>query len=118
LTILGFGLITPESGGNRSFGTGVESGMHTDEYEISIAREINHCQRVVTKTKKKLEERRRRFGMDFAEVARIAAEGGTTIDARELAAWREDVEALPVWEQRLEEYRQALSVMRISASRF
>lgn len=103
---------------NRPVITGEGSGMHTDEYEISIAREINHCQRVVARTRGKLEERRLRFGVDFTEAARAADEARLTIEARELAAWREDVEALPVWEQRLEEYRQALAVMRISASRF
>jgi hypothetical protein len=35
-----------------------------------------------------------------------------------MARWRDDVEALPIWQQRLAEYRQALAVMRISASRF
>lgn len=92
--------------------------MHTDEYEISLARELNHHKRVVQRTRKALEERRRRFGLDFVEAASAAAEGRLAITQKELAAWREDIEALPVWEQRLEEYRQALAAMRISASRF
>ena len=92
--------------------------MHTDEYEISIAREINHCESVVGKIGKTLAARRQRFGMDYDEAARAAAEGRLTIAAAELAAWREDIEALPVWEQRLLEYREALTIMRISASRF
>jgi hypothetical protein len=41
-----------------------------------------------------------------------------TLPEQELARWHDDVEALPQWEQRLEEYREALAVMRISASRF
>jgi hypothetical protein len=91
--------------------------MHTDEYEISIAREINHCQAVVKKTKAALEARGRRFGLTYAEAAAAAATGGLVIPAKELAGWQEDIEALPVWEQRLEEYRQALAAMRISAAR-
>lgn len=89
--------------------------MHTDEYEISLAREINHCERVVRKTRQKLEKRRLRYGLDYAGAAAAATAGRLSIGARDLAAWREDIEALPVWEQRLEEYRQALAVMRISA---
>ena len=92
--------------------------MHTDEYEISIAREISHCEQVVKKMKATLQKRGQRFGMDYSEAARAAAEGGLSISTKELAAWREDIEALPVWEQRLKEYREALAVMRISASRF
>jgi hypothetical protein len=92
--------------------------MHTDEYEISLARELNHHSRIVQRTRKAIEERRRRFGMDFVEAASAAAAGSLAITKKELAAWQEDIEALPVWEQRLEEYREALAAMRISASRF
>ena len=92
--------------------------MHTDEYEISITREMNHCQQVVKKTREKLGQRQQQYGLAYPEAAKAAAEGRLDLNAKELAQWQEDFEALPVWEQRLEEYRQALSVMRISASRF
>jgi hypothetical protein len=92
--------------------------MHTDEYEISIGREVNHCERVVGETREKLAKRRDRYGMDCAEAICAAAAGRLAIGEKELAAWQEDIEALPRWEQRLDEYRQALAEMRISASRF
>ncbi len=92
--------------------------MHTDEYEISISREINHCQQVVKKTRSKLEGRRQKFGMEYPDAAIACADGRLSIQETELAAWHDDFEALPQWEQRLEEYREALAVMRISASRF
>ena len=92
--------------------------MHTDEYEISIAREVNHCERVVRQTREKLAARDARYGMDCTAAAEAAAAGRLVIDAKELAAWQEDIEALPRWEQRLDEYRLALAEMRISASRF
>lgn len=91
--------------------------MHTDEYEISIGRELNHHQHVVKKIRADLEKRRQRYNMDYAEAVRAAAEGRLDITAKELAEWQEDVEALPQWEQRLEEYRKALAMMRITASR-
>lgn len=92
--------------------------MHTDEYEISLAREINVCQRVVNETRRNLARRQARFGSDYPRAAQAAAEGSLAVDLEELAAWRDDFEALPQWEQRLDQYRQALAVMRISASRF
>lgn len=92
--------------------------MHTDEYEISIGRELNHHQQVVKKIRTDLEKRRQQYGMEYVEAAEAAAEGRLTIAVKELAKWQEDIEALPQWEQRLEEYRQALAMMRISASRF
>lgn len=91
--------------------------MHTDEYEISIGREVNHCQAVVDKTRDALDARSRRFGVTYAEAAQAAADGRPVVASEELAAWQEDIEALPRWEQRLEEYRQALAAMRISAAR-
>ncbi len=90
--------------------------MHTDEYEISLAREINVCKRVIQQTQTKLTERRQRFAMDLPQARKAVAEGNLAIDARELAEWHDDFEALPQWEQRLEQYREALALMRISAS--
>ena len=56
--------------------------------------------------------------MEYPEAAKAFAEGQLAITEKELAQWQDDFEALPEWEQRLEEYREALAMMRISASRF
>jgi hypothetical protein len=56
--------------------------------------------------------------MNYPEASQAVTEGRLVIDGPELTDWREDFEALPQWEQRLEQYREALAVMRISASRF
>ena len=92
--------------------------MHTDEYEISLAREVNHCQQVVKKIELAMEKRHKRCGMDFAGAAQAVAEGRLTMKSKEMMEWQEDVEALPIWEQRLKEYREALTMMRVSTSRF
>ena len=91
--------------------------MDTDEYEISLAREINVCKSVIKETQAKLAERRQRFGMDLSQATEAAGDGRISIDKRELALWSDDIEALPQWEQRLAEYREALAFMRVSASR-
>ena len=95
-----------------------EERMHTDEYEISLAREINHCQQVVNKIERAVEKNHKRYGMDCTAAAQAVTEGRLTMTPKEMTGWQEDVEALPGWQQRLKEYREALSVMRISASRF
>jgi hypothetical protein len=92
--------------------------MHTDEYEISLTREINVCKGVIKKTQIQLNQRKERFGMDLPQAVETAAVGFPVIDGKELVAWQDDVEALSQWEQRLEQYCDALAVMRISASRF
>lgn len=93
-----------------------ESLMHTDEYEISINRELNHCLHVVNTTRANLEQRTRRYGMGYEQAVMAVGENRLQISAKELARWQDDIEALPQWEQRLKEYREALAVMRISAS--
>ena len=90
--------------------------MDTDEYEISLAREINVCKGVIKQTQAKLAERRERFGMDLPQASQAAGEGRLSIDKQELALWSDDIEALPQWEQRLDQYREALAFMRVSAS--
>ena len=91
--------------------------MHTDEYEISLGRELNHHQHVVNTIRATLAQRHKEFGMDYTEAIRAIAQGKLIITNKELAQWQEDIEALPQWEQRLEEYRAALAMMRISATR-
>lgn len=90
--------------------------MHTDEYEISINRELNHCIHVVEKTRSNLEKWQKKYGMEFEQAVIAAGENRLRIPAQELARWQDDMAALPQWEQRLEQYRVALSTMRVSAS--
>ncbi|MGI6655335.1 MAG: hypothetical protein ACOX5Z_00605 [Desulfobulbus sp.] len=92
--------------------------MHTDEYEISLNRELRHCTAVVNKIKKAIDRRQQQFKMTYEEAIRAADEGRIILPERERLRWQDDIEALPQWEQRLDEYRKALAVMRISASRF
>ena len=90
--------------------------MHTDEYEISLSREITICKRVIRGIREKLQQREEHFGVTWAGIRE--GQKKPAIDEREMRAWQEDFEALPQWEQRLAEYRQALAVMRVSASQF
>lgn len=92
--------------------------MHTDEYEISLTREINVCKSLIKQTQDKLDLRRQQFNMDLQQAIQAAADGIQNIDKQELADWRDDFAALSQWRQRLEEYREALASMRISASHF
>lgn len=91
--------------------------MHTDEYEISIAREIVVCKRFTEKLGKRLEEHARRFGASNPdEAARNINQTARPIEEKELKQWQEDIEALAIWAQRLKEYEEAFRMMRTSAS--
>ena len=88
--------------------------MHTDEYEISIARELNVCRTRVAQLRKRLDAYAERFGANSPNDLEHAGTNNTAT-AAELQQWREDNEALAIWAQRLAEYETALRTMRISA---
>ncbi len=91
--------------------------MHTDEYEISIAREIDVCRRFTAKLSKRLEDHARHFGASGPdEAARNMQLTTQPSFEKELKQWREDIEALAIWAQRLAEYEKAFRMMRTSAS--
>ena len=86
--------------------------MHTDEYEISISREIAVCQNVIGRIHRANEKRAKKYGLLVD-----SAENAQGLSKKEREKWLEDLQALPVWEQRLCEYKEALAAMRISAAR-
>jgi hypothetical protein len=86
--------------------------MHTDEYEISIAREITVCKRFTAKLRKRVDAHAERFGASNPD--EFEARNNQTGKKKELKQWREDMEALAIWTQRLEEYEEAFRIMRTS----
>ncbi|MFV0439089.1 MAG: hypothetical protein ACK5PS_17040 [Desulfopila sp.] len=88
--------------------------MHTDEYEISLNRECHHCRYVINTLRKALQKRAQRFGRSYLEALAARQQGKLAISAKEMEQWRIDLEALPIWEQRLEAYQESLEAMRVS----
>ncbi len=83
--------------------------MHTDEYEISLSREIAVCLAKIRKLRKALLRIEKNAGTSSA--AMISASQGGGIDAH-LREWREHHEALLTWEQRLKEFEEIRRRMR------
>lgn len=97
--------------------------MHTDEYEISMGREIVHCRKVVRRLRNSILDRERKFGMTTEEFLKISEQdsSGRHCDSPQPAGpndgidsvrWREDYRDLRIWEQRLREYEAALRMVR------
>ncbi len=86
--------------------------MHTDEYEISIGREISLCRRVIGQQKKALLAREKKFGMTteaFLQTLEPDLQAAKNLD---FEMWLKDHEELKIWEQRLREYEQALEILK------
>lgn len=84
--------------------------MHTDEYEISISREIQVCHNRIERSEKAISNLQKRYEW--------LASGTLDYAPREpdkeavWVKWRELHEGLNAWRQRLKEYEEAYSAIR------
>ncbi|MBF0497966.1 MAG: hypothetical protein HQK58_15550, partial [Deltaproteobacteria bacterium] len=68
--------------------------MHTDEYEISIGREISLCRRVVKQLTKALDDREKKHGMTTEAFLLTSEQGQPGKQKRDFRKWRDDHEEL------------------------
>ncbi len=82
--------------------------MHTDEYEISIGREVNLCRKLIQKLRSAIRKHEKQHGMTTEEFLLRPAEGGTVESRPDFMKWRKDYTELQFWENMLGEYEKAL----------
>jgi hypothetical protein len=85
--------------------------MHTDEYEISIGREMALCRRMVRKLKDSLERREKHCGMTTA-VFLQALEEGCLSEQHSLESWKQEYQRLQYWQKMLAAYEAALENLK------
>ena len=85
--------------------------MNTDEYQISLAREITVCNNVIARTARELTRLEKKHNMTTAEFVQTAQEK-SNVDTAERSRWLQEYETLRTWQQRLREYEEALSATR------
>ncbi len=89
--------------------------MHTDEYEISLSREVGVCNGAIRKYRRILDGMEGRHGMTtaaFLERFRL----GELPATRDFSEWQSGFEALRYWTAALDEYQRLMEIMKISAS--
>jgi hypothetical protein len=85
--------------------------MHTDEYEISIAREISLCRTFVKRLRSSLLRREKQYGMT-TEAFLQAMEEGRLSEQRHLQIWRKEYQDLQYWQKMLNDYEEALRSLK------
>ena len=90
--------------------------MHTDEYEISLTRELSVCKNTIKRIKHSLSILERKHnkttGMFIDELrSNQMADDPDCKDDRE--AWRSSYESLKRWEELERQYQEALRMMKI-----
>jgi hypothetical protein len=85
--------------------------MHTDEYEISIGREIAFCRKMVRQLKEALARREQQYGMSTAAFLQALEEGGLS-EQHPIESWSQEYQELQYWQKTLSEYEAALKSLK------
>jgi len=85
--------------------------MHTDEYEISIGREIASCRKKIRQLKYSLERREMQYGMT-TEAFLQALEEGCLSEQHPIQCWSQEYQELQYWQKILTEYEEALESLK------
>lgn len=81
--------------------------MHTDEYEISVGREITHCRKLIKCLKNAILDRERKYGMSTETFLEAFRSNPQEMNAPDFVKWHEDQSELRKWLQVLGEYEEA-----------
>ncbi len=80
--------------------------MHTDEYEISLGREIALCRKRVRRLQEALARRERQCGMTTAAFLQALEVGGLP-DEQPMQSFYQEYQELLYWQKMLTEYEEA-----------
>jgi hypothetical protein len=86
--------------------------MHTDEYEISLGREVSLCRRMIKRLRDALSEREKQYGMTTEAFFAVLEEGRSAGESRIFRSWQEDHKELQIWQQRLSDYEKVLQSLK------
>ena len=85
--------------------------MHTDEYEISIGREIAFCRKMVRQLKDSLERREKQGGIT-TEAFLQTLEAGCPSEQHPIQSWSQEHQELLYWQKMLTEYEEAMESLK------
>ncbi|MGE5300921.1 MAG: hypothetical protein ACM3MB_08155 [Acidobacteriota bacterium] len=87
--------------------------MHTDEYEISLARELNACEKKIAKIKKTLLHLEKKYNIKAEVLADKFPDGNISEQDAGLIACVKESEALKKWEALRDQYAELLRKMKV-----
>jgi hypothetical protein len=86
--------------------------VHTDEYEISIGREVTLCRKVIKRLCSALKEKEKRYGISTEAFLEEFLLGKLPEENHDFRQWKEEYQELGNWQQKLREYEEALQVLK------
>ncbi len=91
--------------------------MHTDEFEISLSRELNVCSNTILRIRKSLslmEEKHKKRTEIFMEEYRNGKLTADISNSDDYAAWWSSCESLKQWQELERQYQEQFHTMKIS----
>jgi hypothetical protein len=86
--------------------------VHTDEYEIALARELKVCESAIRKATQFLASMTKKYDLE-TELFIEKYNSGALGKSREFNAWADNYKILQEWEQRRNQYEELLRTMKI-----
>jgi hypothetical protein len=85
--------------------------IQTDEYSISISREIAVCKNMINRQRKNLARFEKQYDISSEK---MIIDGSLKIEksVRDMNEWRNEYEGLLAWRQRLQEYEKAYNALK------
>jgi hypothetical protein len=90
--------------------------MHTDEYEISLSRELGVCRNTIKRIRKTLElleQKHQRTSEAFMEEVRAGKLKDDPDLKEDYDAWQSSYESLKKWEELEKQYMETFNLMKI-----
>jgi hypothetical protein len=80
--------------------------MHTDEYEISLLKEVAVCSRYIRSLENTLRRLEEKHHLPFDEVVKKDSGASASVDGSDRAKWLAVSQALASWKKRRAEYEE------------
>jgi hypothetical protein len=87
--------------------------MDTDEYEISLSRELDVCKGAIRTLQKRLQKMEARYGIGTGKFLEEYRDGRFPRESKDAQEWIGFYKALGHWEKRQEEFEEIFRRMRI-----
>lgn len=87
--------------------------MHTDEYEISLSRELNICEKTIRKLQKSLHTMERKYNTTTDEFVEAYRSNRFPSQDKDFISWISNYEAFKKWEKRKKEFEEIFHRMKI-----
>jgi hypothetical protein len=86
--------------------------MHSDEYQISLSREIDVCRDRVNVVRKRLRKLEEKSGVTTAQFLEGIQSGSDAVSGGDAVKWAETCDELKVWETKQKEFEALQRAMK------